>query len=171
MNPYVIIALIIVWSLSMFGVGKWQYSVGQEHERVEWQTKENKQLSDANAKIIALNAAARTREQEHAAQVNAISTQFAKDRNELIARGKRDADAARAGTLSLRIPSNCPDASGGRPAEAGAGAAGSPATATTELPRQVTEDLLDLANDADAVVIQLTSCQAILISDRQGASP
>jgi hypothetical protein len=65
MNPYAIIAALIIWAASLAGVGYWQNGVGHVEEGAAWQKKENRELADANAKILQLETDARASEQSH----------------------------------------------------------------------------------------------------------
>lgn len=168
MNPWLIIGLLVAWGASLFGVGTWQNDAGHIAERTSWQTRENTELRTANGKIKGLEDDARTAEQNHAAALAAISTDY--ERKLFDANKQRAADVAavRAGTLRLRDP----DATGLRACgsvapETGSSAGGRDGAQGGELSESATEFLYSLANDADDVARQLASCQAVVVKDRE----
>ena len=166
-NPWVILGVVLAWLASLGAVGYWQHHQGAIGERVLWQGKQTEELAQANAKILALTAAARDKEAAAAADLAAIGV---KHENELAARDalhKLDLDALRAGSLRLRVAGGCPSPGGGTAGEAPAASAGDHGSTACELPRQTSEDLLGLAKDADDTAIELASCQATVIRDRQ----
>jgi hypothetical protein len=166
-NPYLILAAVLVWLASSAGVGYWQNQAGHAAERGKWQARENEQLTTANAKIMELQEAARAEERAKAQAVAAISEKYEKEKIDAAAQKARDIAAARAGALSLRIPApSCPGAGGGETGAAPAAAGERDGRAPGELPREVTANLLALADDADEVVQQLSACQAVVRADR-----
>ena len=166
-NPWIILGIAVVWALSVFGVGKWQYRVGQEHERVEWLARDNAALTAANAKIFALNNAARAKEKASVDAMATLSKRLTNERATNDARLKADAAAVRAGDLRLSIPASlvCPDGDFTGPPRPTASR--SDGAARVELPQQITLDLLELAHDADAVADQLRACQTVVLNDRK----
>lgn len=120
---------------------------------------------DLIAKKAELKAAedSRKAEKDHAQLLADIGNHYKKEFEDAEARRKADVNAARSGALRLRVPGtlcpSLPEVAGSAPRSDG--------QAGAELPRQVTEDLLNLVNDADAVVRQLTACQAVITSDRR----
>lgn len=118
----------------------------------------------------------RYREQEnrHAHTLANLDRSYSAERVALEERARRDRDAARDGALRLRVPGlSCPGAAAAEaPAPQGTPGGGDD-PAPVELPRAVTEDLLQLVNDADAVADQLRACQAVIRADRasQGTEP
>ena len=122
------------------------------------------------AAVTALDLKYRNSERDHKADLDRIGADHAKEMARADARRQRDIADARSGALRLSIPSSCnPD--GSSPAQAGGPAAGGDGQARTELPSEVTASLFALADDADAVVSQLSACQAVIISDRQSFPP
>jgi len=77
-----------------------------------------------------------------------------------------DLSAIYARTLILRDPNRNAEASGNCAASVASGSSGSDGGTGAELPAKTSQFLLGLASEADAVVIQLSACQAILQSDR-----
>jgi len=166
-NPYLIAGLLAAWIASLGAVGWWQNSAGRTAEKVSWQQRDNDELRAANARIHDLEEEARSEEQRHAISLANISSEFQKDLADAKVTKERDLAAARAGALSLRIPSPCKGPSGGEPAETAAGTGGRNAAEGTELPREITAGLFELADDADEVVRQLTACQKVVADDRK----
>jgi len=167
LNPYVLLAVAALWAVSLFGVGKWQRADGRAAERVEWQAKEVAQVTAANATIKRLNDEARAKEKESADTMTRLATQLLKERAANESRRKADAAAIRAGDLRLRIPASACGSGGSEAGPPRPASGGGDGAATVELPRAITGDLLDLANDADAVADQLRACQSIIIADRK----
>ncbi len=123
----------------------------------QWRGKEQEAIDKAKATAKATEAA-------HAKELGGIRTKYQKEVADAKSKHDRDVDNARAGDLSLRVPSSCPsaaDVSG-----AAAGSARGNGSSTVELPREITASLYSLANDADSVADQLRACQTVTQSDR-----
>jgi hypothetical protein len=103
--------------------------------------------------------------------MNDLETKLQKEKATNDERKKRDAAAARDGSLSLRVPASiCAGSTaggGGTSGEARSAPALSDGAASVELPRKITGDLHDLANDADSVADQLRTCQQVVLEDRK----
>jgi prophage endopeptidase len=116
---------------------------------------------------IAFEKMARNQERKHAIELYDISTKFILER----AKGyeQRDQTIAdlRAGTLRLRDKFRCKASLPG----SSAAASGSDAASTGGLSDQDAEFLVREASRADAVVGQLTACQAVVKSDREMENP
>lgn len=168
MKPYIIIGLLIAWALSLVGVGAWQNEAGHVAERVEWQARENKELVDANAAIKALEEKYRKAEQDHAAALGAIATNYEGKLSNATKQRAADLAAIRAGTLRLRDPGasgKCPD---GDPMPGIAAAPGvGDDRAAGELSQRANEFLLGEASRADSIAEQLAACQQVVRSDRE----
>lgn len=169
MSPYAIIGLLIAWGLSLAGVGWWQRNDGETVERSAWQARENAELVTANGKIKTLEEGARKAEQDKAAALAAISTDYERKLSDANKQRAADAAAVRAGSLRLRDPS-APGlrACGSLPTEAAAGTGQRDGGAAGELSGEATQFLFDLTADADQVAIQLQACQAVIAADRAG---
>lgn len=166
MNKYLIIAL--VWIASLVGVGSWQNSDGETVERSAWQGRENKELVDANAAIKALEEKSRKAEQDHAAELGAIATNYEGKLSDATKQRAADLAAIRAGTLRLRDPGasgKCPvgDPMPGIAAGAGVG----DGRAAGELSGIASEFLLSEASRADSLAEQLAAAQAVIRADRE----
>jgi hypothetical protein len=124
---------------------------------------ERKAQEEVNLKAVnALNAKYRQQEKDNAAALAATGVEY--EKNLKIAQGIRDRDvaAAKSGALRLSVAAHCGNAGdGSAPASAGTPGVGN-GEARTELPQSVTGDLLALADDADATVVQLTACQTVI---------
>lgn len=170
MNPYAIIAALILWAASIGGVGYWQNHAGHTAERVAWQQKDNEELRKANASILALEESARDSEQKHAQEMSTIGNDFEKEKQD--AKRKTDATLAalHAGTIVLRDPyTSSLHPAGSKTGQAVTTASGSDGGTTAKLSDESAGFLLNLSGEADEVVGQLTACQAVIRSDR-GAS-
>lgn len=161
-NPWIIVAVLVAWIASLWAVGLWQNDAGRTSERVSWQAKDNKELVAANKEIQRLNDAARAKEHEQAAQLAAIGAAHAKELEDLDAQRRRDVADAHSGARKLRVPGGCKPTGGSPAAEGPAAPARSDDATTAELPRQITADLLELADDADRNTRQLGKCQAVV---------
>lgn len=167
MNPYIILGVGAVWLGSLVGVGYWQNKAGHTDERTTWLSRENKELTEANQKIADLNTAIRETERQHTVRLSDISTAYQKELKNAKAQRDRDVATARAGTLRLQFTPDSQGAGGSETGSTAATASGCNGAERTELPRETVADLLELVNDADDVVRQLTACQAVILSDRQ----
>ena len=159
----------VIGAVLLIGAG-WAYlghrdNVAEARGAAKVQDRWDEQKVIDAAAVTALDAKYRKLEAESKAAQDALGVQYAKDLK--AAKTRRDADvaAARSGALRLSFPT--PSANQCPAPEAGSGKPGNHEEARTELPRQVTADLLALADDADEVVLQLTACQAVVEADRQ----
>lgn len=170
MRRYAYLAAGILWVASLAGVGWWQNAAGHTAERVEWQDRENKELREANAKIVALTEAERRKDGDHAQALVDISTAYQKDLAHEKDKRARDVAAARAGTLVLRYDTAGLEADRcSRPAP-GTGPGGRDGAASGQLPPAVAADLLGLVDDADDVARQLAAAQQVIVEDRRRCS-
>lgn len=144
------------------------YARGAAATEAAWQAREAEELARANAEIEKLNREARARELAYAMDLEAVASDYEKDlRN---AKSSRDAAVAalRAGTLILRDPAARQGAGAGGPGEAPAGAGLRVGPAGGVLSPAASGFLLELAAEADAVVLQLHACQGVVQADRAG---
>lgn len=167
LNPYAILALLVAWGLSLAGVGWWQRSDGETVERSAWQSRENAELIAANGKVKTLEEDARKAEQDKAAALSAISTDYERKLSDANKQRAADAAAVRSGSIRLRDPSapglhTC----GGLATETAAGTSQRDGGTAGELSAESAGFLLDLANEADDVARQLGACQRVVIEDR-----
>ena len=167
MNPWAIVLALVVWAGSLVAVGSWQNDAGHVAERTVWQTRDNNELKLANAHILNLETAYRAAEQQYAQNQADISTKYQKEQQD--AKRKTDALFAsyRAGTFRLRDPgASGKNTCGGASGQAATGTGGRDGSTTGELSGAAAEFLLGLTGEADAVAIQLSACQAVIVSDR-----
>lgn len=167
-NPWIILALVIAWIVSLGVVGKWQNTAGHTAERTAWMEKENKELTSANAEIMRLESEARLKEHAHAEAVNEVAATYQGEINASDAKIAGLVAAVRDGAIRLSDPGARPEsACSGGSAKTPASAGGGNGKAGAELSGQAAEFLLGEAGRADKVVKQLTACQAILLDDRR----
>ena len=167
MNPWVIVAILVVWIGSLAAVGKWQNTAGHTAERTVWQAKEATELAAANKQILDLETAARAAETAHATALSAISTAYEGKLKNAKDQDTADVAAVRARTIVLRDPgsrSACP--AGGAVSSPAASTGGRDGSGLGELSPVASGFLLSKADSADALVSQLTACQAVVQADR-----
>lgn len=166
MNPWLIVGALVALIAVGLGAGAYGHHLGVTAEREAWEKREAQELADANTKIRTLEEAARTSEAAHAAALAEIDAKHTQEIEDAKKQRDRDVRDARSGRIVLRIPTPCKAAGGGAAAKAPAAPGVGDGGATAELPRAVTADLLELADDADAVVRQLQACQGVVRADR-----
>lgn len=188
-NPWVLLGVLIAWGASLAAAGMWQNDVGHTEQLAADQKREiaelaakNVELAKARAQIEQLNKDKDAIEQRHAAELAITGAEYEAKVQDLEDQGRRDAAAARAGALKLRVAGMCastPARGAGGQAAASAAPAGRDGAADGELPGSVTQDLLDLSHDADQVTDQLAACQRTVLAyyhacstaTTKGASP
>lgn len=166
MNPWLIVGSLVALIAVGLGGDYLGHERGVKEERLVWQTRESKELADANTKILALEEKARADERAHAMKLAKIAAEHQQEIADAQVQKDRDVADARAGRIILRIPAPCKDSSGGVTPGASATPGVGDGGAAAELPHETTADLLALADDADAVTRQLTACQAVIRADR-----
>ncbi len=145
MNPYLWLAgLIFVLACTAGG-----YRIGAKVTKADYQ-----------AKVIEQQKAAEREHRQHELSLAAIGTDLSKERAAHEATRRADRKRALDGDVRLRFTSSGKDCTSPAPV-------GSDGPQTSELPREITADLLDLANDADEVAKQLAACQAVVLEDRK----
>jgi prophage endopeptidase len=173
-NPWLLLGAVLAAIGLATGVGFWQHDSGVTEERNRNRGVQLEELTAANATIERLNREARATEHAHQNELAAIGAAHEADIETRRVQHDADLAAARAGALKLRDPAarQCPDRGPAPSAAATAGERDGPAPG--QLSDAATEFLLGLANDADAVVEQLASCQAAIrtyINPVKGAAP
>lgn len=166
MNPWFIVGFLVVCAAAFVGGDYLGHKRGVDQERLAWQTRESAELRDANAMILGLEEKARSDERAHAKKLAVIAAKHQKEIADAEDQKNRDVADARAGRIILRIPAPCQSPDAGASGTASGTPGVGDGAATAELPREVTADLLALADDADAVVRQLSECQAVVREDR-----
>lgn len=165
LGKWLIITALI--AMALFTGAMYERNVQHQKDLADFD-KERQAQTTANLKAVGLlDAKYRKLEQDDKADKAQIGATYDKKIADL--KSQRDRDVAAAGSRALRlsIPSNCPHTDGSGPAPTGGPAASGDDPTRTYLPQQVTSDLFALADDADAIAVQLTACQAVIVSDRQ----
>lgn len=162
-----------VWVALGIALGVLWYGHSQKREGIaeteaKYAARERDRQAQAAADRAATEKRFRDQENKHAHAMANLDRQFTAEIAASEDRARRDRAAAGRGDIVLRIPGPACDGSAATEAPAPAAAAGKRHGAeTVELPRAVTQDLLDLVNDADRVADQLRACQAIVRADRE----
>lgn len=165
MNPYVLLAIGAAWLASLVGVGYWQRQDGALAEKTSCQAVKLDELTAANAAIKRLEDAAREREKQHAAQMDAIGKWLAKENQDAEIRQRDAVRNARA--LVLRNQPACVGAGGNETGPPRPAAGGGNGPAACELPATAVRDLFQLVGDADTGMRALAACQAVVLKDRE----
>jgi prophage endopeptidase len=145
------------------------YTRGVSETDSKYAKRDNDALRSANARIQELEEKARAGERRRAEELAAVSVHYQGALEAAKSQRERDVALAHAGTLRLRDP-NAASPAGcdrGGPGEAAAAAAGRDGAQAGELSREAVGFLLNLADEADEVVEQLTACQAVVRTDRR----
>ena len=150
---YVLVAAVLAFAGLSLAVAYYKNSA----ERADAEATLARDQRDRAIRLAQASEEARAKEYQRAEDLAKVGEQLEKDNQDLKDQNKRDVAAVRAGELRLRVANACPGPSSA-PA-AGATASERDDATTAELPREVAEDLLSLANDADEVVNQLSACQ------------
>ncbi|MBP8812701.1 MAG: lysis protein [Laribacter sp.] len=131
------------------------YRTGAVGVQAEWDTDQARMM----AQLLAQEQAARTTEQQHAQALATIDAQYQENERHARLENNRLRTQLRAGSVRLSVPV----AAGSCNLPADDSASGlRDATPQAELSSEAADDLVALADDADAVVRQLTACQAVI---------
>lgn len=161
----------LAWS-GIVAYGNVRYTAGENAERSRWVQRENTELTTANARVIELERAARANERLQAERLAAASQTYQESLQHEKATHDRTVAGLRTGALRLRIElARRQTADGSGTAGFGPGAGRCDGEARAELSTAAAEFLVGLAAEADAVVHQLTACQAVVSADRQINQP
>lgn len=181
MNPRLIKALAgLITSVLLVGLayaliahyGNARYKAGETAERGRWMQRENTELIAANARIIELERSARANEWLQAQRLADASKTYQESLQHEKATHNRIVSDLRTGALRLRIElARRETAAGGTAGDSPPGPGRCDGEARAELSTAAAEFLVGLAAEADAVVHQLTACQAVVIADRQINQP
>lgn len=166
-NPWILLAFVLALIAAGLG-GEYDGNArGVNSERVAWQAKANKELTDANAKILQLENDARAKEQAHAAALDNIATNYEQELQHAENTRKADVAAARSGALRLRDPgATAQQTCGSATGQTATSASGRDGQAGSELSPELAEFLVSEADRADAITKQLGACQAVIVADR-----
>jgi prophage endopeptidase len=166
-NPWILLAFVLALIAAGLGGEYDGNKRGINSERVAWQAKDNKELADANTKILQLENDARAKEQAHADALASIATNYEQELQNAENTRKADVTAARSGALRLRDPgSHTEQACGGSPGQTATASGGRDGQAGGELSPELAEFLVSEADRADTIVLQLGACQAVIVADR-----
>ena len=166
-NPWLIVALIVAWLASCAGVGYWQHQDGVTVTTEKYDKRDNIALTAANTKLHDVEEKYRLAEQQHAADVSLISTNYEKELNDANVKTADLIRAARAGALRLysHQATGVPATRSGVPKIA-AGAGGRDAAGDRRFSDIDNEFLLSLTGRCNAVRDKLAACQSIVRADR-----
>jgi len=141
------------------------YQLGGDHVRAEYAARDIKQAKEAAALAQATQEKYRAQEQAHSQAVAAIANDYQGRLTDAQAKTAIALNAIRSGSVRLRDPGAkaCGDPAPGTPAAPGRGN-GDTAGGLSD---QLATFLVSEAARADQVVLQLTACQAVIISDRK----
>jgi hypothetical protein len=168
MNPYLIIAALMLWAISLMGVGEWQHEAGAVEERAAWQSRATQEANAAALQIKQQEESARAKEQRQAAEINRIAVDLQRGTQDEIS--KRDAIIARYRNtdFGLREPG------GGALRACGSFASGVAIAASGvdgHEGRGVVSGLLEfMAGEAargDKCLAKLAACRKVVEEDRQ----
>lgn len=176
-NPWVIVAALVALAVAGAGggyVGWKMRDADAQKDRVTWERAMKDEAVQAGNEIDRAQRAARAAEHQAAIDAATDATHYQKVIDDAHALRDRDVAAARAGDIRLRVPGGCRPVqanTGGGTASAASGP-GDHGAADAELPPAVAGDLTELAEDANAVVQQLTAAQTRIRFDLEhcGAS-
>jgi len=167
MNPYRILSIIFILLLSHGATAYWQHTTGKTSERVKWQGKQIEELAQANQMIADLNNRFRAQEQKWNNELNVLTTQYLKEKQN--AQHKTDALVAdaRAGYLVLW------DAHAMQAGVCGSGETTTPTPGSDGregsrlLSKDATVFLLTEAGRCDEIAHQLKAAQSVILADRK----
>ena len=167
-----LLALLVIAAIvgAIYSYGQQQFGLGENTEKARWQARENKELTEANAKIQTLEEKYRAQEHWHAEQLAAVSKNYQEELKHAKAEKERVITGLRLGDIRLRIPFARTFASGGNSTAAAlACATGRDGQARCELSPAAAEFLVGYASECDDVARQLSAAQAVIIKDRTAA--
>lgn len=173
-NPSIILGLLLAWFASVVGTGLWQRHDGAAQVTAQCADVRATEAAQAATQINALQTQVRDEQERHSIALQGISKGYLNDINKV--QSERAAAVAAAGarrvwlspsaTYSVR-PGSGPPTEAATPASGCDGQApGGVPDPNAGTPSASVADLLNLAADADEIVIQLTACQGVISSDR-----
>lgn len=169
MSPWVYLGVVLVWLASLTGVGFWQNHAGHTAERVMWQERYNKEVTDAANQLKAAEEKSRDTEQAWSKKVNAVSADY--ERKLKNANDKFKSTYVGINNGSVRLfdlhgsapvcpgPDSTPEASGTPSGRDGAEGC--------RLSPEASRFLWQLATDADTNAEQLAACQQVILKERE----
>ena len=135
------------------------HSRGAAGVQAEWDA----DRAQLNTKLLAQERSARAAEQQHAQTLATIDAKYQENERNAQLETDRLRAQLRAGTVRLSVPVVAGSCS---LSAAGSGAGSSDGAARADIQPAAADDLVALAADADAVVRQLSACQAVVRADR-----
>lgn len=166
MNQYVAIAGAAAWLMSLVVV----YDAGKTAERAAWQGRESVELVAANRAIVDLEQQVKATHLAQSDRLASVADQYEKEKQREFQKRDRYIADLRADNLRLRDP-------GRKNTSVGTTDGTTPTTgqcdgqAGSQFSIEASEFLLRLTGEADEVAIQLTACQAVVLSDRIKGEP
>lgn len=162
LNPWVILAATFIFLGAVSGAYLKGHSNGVDTTTAKYEAALAKQRDEANAMLLASKDAALTKEREY----NALKDKVEKENVEANTRinGLRIANgrlvAAAGGLFDRNGRPRGPSGGDGSSADSPAPGVSAGPAAGCSLSQQITDDLLDLARDADAVLNVARTCRA-----------
>lgn len=163
-------ALLVIAAIAgaIYAYGQHQFGLGETAEKARWQSRENKELKDANASIKTLEEKYRAQEHWHAEQLAAVSKNYQEELKNAKVEKDRVIAGLRGGAFRLRIPvAAAGKACGNSTAETPTAAGGRDGETRSELSPAAAEFLVGLASECDDVTRQLGAAQAVIAKDRE----
>lgn len=165
----IIIGIVLVTAVAagLWRLWAYAYSEGERDAKLAFATRDNTALIKARAEVAKLHADVRALEDQHAIEVAAIDTQGQEELRRVQAAKEKFVGDVAAGRIRLFDPhARCPDNRGDPASEMARNPGVDHAAGGAELSKEAAGFLSNEASHADAVVVRLTACQAIL-RDRQ----
>lgn len=167
-NPWMILGVVLAWLASLVSVGGWQNHEGKVSERIVWQGKESKELSEANSLIQTLQTSAREKEYQKAEDTAQISKSYQAVLTAEGLKNEKIISDLRNGIIRLRQPSTpSPRTDSNTTSETTPATSGCNGETGSELSAGTSGFLYSKAARADKIVEQLTACQQIVTEDRK----
>lgn len=135
------------------------HSRGAAGVQAEWDA----DRAQLNTKLLAQERSARAAEQQHAQALAAIDAKYQENERNAQLETDRLRAQLRAGAVRLSVPVVAGSCS---LSATGAGAGSGDGAERADIQPAAADDLVALAADADAVVRQLSACQAVVRADR-----
>lgn len=162
---YAYLVAAIVGLVALGAAGFQGYRIGADHVRAQYAARDLAAVTEAAALTQATQEKYRAQEQAHSKAVAQIATDYQGRLTDAQAKTAIALNAIRSGSVRLRDPGAqaCSDTAPG----AAAAPSRSDSASDGELSGTTAEFLVSLAAEADSVVLQLSACQSVVISDRK----
>jgi len=164
-NVQIYLVAAIAGLVALGAAGFQGYRLGADHVRAEYAARDIQSANEAAAVAQATQEKYRAQEQAHSQAVAAIANDYEGKLTDAQAKTAIALNAIRSGSLRLRDPGAkaCGDPASGTPAAPSR----SDGASDGGLSDQLATFLVSEAARADQVVLQLTACQQVVISDRK----